>query len=73
MVAGQISVSAEKAKGLNTNPMAANYIYLMDPLGNIFMRYELASSKSEAPLKSKDLRTDLNRLLKYLDVSKRND
>lgn len=52
------------ASGLNKD-LPANYIYLVDPLGNIFMRYPLTGDKQSAPEKSKDLRTDLRRLFKY--------
>ncbi len=70
---GFIKVQTENMKGFNTKPLPANAIYLMDPLGNVFMRYSLISSKEQAPLKSKDLRTDLSRVLRYLDVSKKHD
>lgn len=50
--------------GLNKD-LPANYIYLVDPLGNIFMRYPLVPSKDAAVKTSKDLRTDLLRLFKY--------
>lgn len=45
--------------------LPANFIYLVDPLGNIFMRYPLVSDKKQAPLTSKDLREDIKRLFKY--------
>ena len=50
--------------GLNKD-LKANAIYLVDPLGNIFMRYPLVQSESEAPKASRDLRRDLLRLFKY--------
>ncbi|WMS86323.1 hypothetical protein [Pleionea litopenaei] len=62
---------ASQREGYSTSPLAANHIYLVDPLGNIFMRYPLIDSKQEAPLKSKDLRSDLSRVLRFLDVSKK--
>ena len=73
MSAGQIPVTATTLKGLNNQSLPANHIYLMDPLGSIFMRYELVKNKADAPTKSKDLRTDILRVLKYLDVSKKDD
>ncbi|MCW8877279.1 MAG: hypothetical protein OQJ89_15785 [Kangiellaceae bacterium] len=45
--------------------LPSNYIYLVDPLGNIFMRYELARDKGQAPEISKDMRTDVRRLFKF--------
>ena len=54
----------ETASGLNKD-LPANYIYLVDPLGNIFMRYPLVRDEQLAPKTSKDLRTDLLRLFKY--------
>jgi hypothetical protein len=50
--------------GLNQD-LPANNIYLVDPLGNIFMRYPLIKDKKEGPALSKGLRSDLLRLLKY--------
>lgn len=50
--------------GLNKD-LKANYIYLVDPLGNIFMRYPLAKDEKTAPTLSKGLRSDLLRLLKF--------
>ncbi|WP_196140075.1 hypothetical protein [Aliikangiella sp. G2MR2-5] len=55
---------AQTRSGLNKE-LEANYIYLVDPLGNIMMRYELVKSKDEAPSRSKDLRIDIQRLFKY--------
>ena len=49
--------------------MPANGIYLVDPLGNIFMRYDLITNKQQAPLKSKDLRSDISRVMRVLGVS----
>lgn len=45
--------------------LPANYIYLVDPLGNIFMRYDLVKDREKAVEKSKDLRTDVLRLFKF--------
>ncbi|MET1256711.1 hypothetical protein [Aliikangiella maris] len=45
--------------------LPADYIYLVDPLGNIILRYDLAKTKDDAPNISKDLRTDIMRLLRY--------
>ncbi len=50
--------------GLNKD-LPANYIYLVDPLGNIFMRYELANDDKQAPMRSKDMREDIRRLFKF--------
>lgn len=50
--------------GLNKD-LPANFIYLVDPLGNVFMRYPLVKNKPDAVKTSKDLRTDLLRLFKY--------
>jgi hypothetical protein len=66
-----IAVDKEELKGFNRSPLPVNYIYLVDPLGNIFMRYPLITDKEQAPLKSKELRTDIARVLKYLDVNKK--
>jgi len=53
-----------KAGKLNKD-LPANMIYLVDPLGNIFMRYPLIKNNQEAPAMSKGLRSDLLRLFKY--------
>ena len=45
--------------------LPAGYIYLVDPLGNIFMRYPFISNKKSAPEMSKGLRKDILRLFKY--------
>ncbi len=50
--------------GLNKD-LPANFIYLVDPLGNIFMRYELAKDDPQAPKISKDMREDVRRLFKF--------
>ncbi|NVJ60610.1 MAG: hypothetical protein HWE27_09470 [Gammaproteobacteria bacterium] len=63
----------EQLRNLNNNPIEANAIYLVDPLGNIFMKYELIQSKEEAPIYSKGLRSDINRIMRMLDVSTNND
>ena len=52
------------ASGKN-KALPANFIYLVDPLGNIIMRYPLATEKSDGPLLSKKLREDIRRLFKY--------
>ncbi len=70
---GHVAIDATPREGFNKQPLAANAIYLVDPLGNIFMRYSLINNKNEAPLKSKDLRADVSRVLRILDVSKKND
>ncbi len=70
---GFLNINKQRIQGLNSKPLAANHIYLMDPLGNIFMRYPMINQKNEAPLKSRELRQDAQRVLKYLDVSKKND
>lgn len=49
-------------KGLD---LPSNYIYLVDPLGNIFMRYPLIDDKEGAPLLSGKLRKDILHLFKY--------
>jgi len=62
------------AKGLKANEkthsgknldLPANYIYLVDPLGNIFMRYPFITNKNDAPLLSRKLRKDIKHLFKY--------
>jgi hypothetical protein len=45
--------------------LPANYIYLVDPLGNIFMKYPLLKDKEEAPIMSGKLRKDILHLFKY--------
>jgi len=54
--------NTHSGKGLD---LPANFIYLVDPLGNILMRYPLISEKDEAPVMSKKLRKDLLLLYKY--------
>ncbi len=45
--------------------LPANYIYLVDPLGNIFMKYPLLKDKKNAPLMSGKMRKDILHLFKY--------
>ncbi len=59
-----IKALPETHSGLGKD-LPANFIYLVDPLGNIFMRYPLVDSKEKAPIRSRDLREDLRRLFKY--------
>lgn len=49
-------------KGLD---LPANFIYLVDPLGNIFMQYPLAKDERNAPMMSGKLRKDILHLFKY--------
>ncbi|WP_144392819.1 hypothetical protein [Pleionea sediminis] len=60
-------------RGLNGLPIPANAIYLVDPLGNIFLKYDLINSKEEAPIYSKGLRSDISRVMRVLDVSSKNE
>lgn len=48
-----------------THDLEPNYIYLVDPLGNIFMRYPFIKDKNNAPILGKKLRTDILHLYKY--------
>lgn len=59
-----VKALSETHSGLGID-LPANYIYLVDPLGNIFMRYPLVENEQSAAAKSKDLRTDILRLFKY--------
>lgn len=45
--------------------LESNFIYLVDPLGNIFMRYPLVKDEDKAPLMSRKLRKDILHLFKY--------
>jgi hypothetical protein len=45
--------------------LPANAIYLVDPLGNIFMKYPLVKDEKEAPLRSREMRRDILHLFKY--------
>ena len=45
--------------------LESNFIYLVDPLGNIFMRYPLVKEEKDAPLMSRKLRKDILHLFKY--------
>ena len=53
---------SQSGKGLD---LPANYIYLVDPLGNIFMKYPLIKDEEDAPLMSSKLRKDILHLFKY--------
>ena len=59
-----VKANEKTHSGLNKD-LPANFIYLVDPLGNIFMRYPLVTNKEQAANKSKDLRLDILRLYKY--------
>ena len=48
-----------------THDLEPNYIYLVDPLGNIFMRYPFIRNKVDAPVLGKKLRIDILHLYKY--------
>ncbi len=48
-----------------TYDLEANYIYLVDPLGNIFMRYPFIKDKKNAPILGGKLRKDILHLYKY--------
>jgi hypothetical protein len=55
----------EKTHSGKNIDLEANAIYLVDPLGNIFMKYPLVTDEKEAPLRSRQLRKDLLHLFKY--------
>ena len=48
-----------------THDLEPNFIYLVDPLGNIFMRYPFIKNELDAPVLGKKLRTDILHLYKY--------
>lgn len=54
--------NTHSGKGLD---LPANFIYLVDPLGNIFMKYPFVKDKKEAPIISGKLRKDILHLFKY--------
>ncbi len=68
MKQGNIFVNKEKIRGFNASPLSVPGIYLMDPLGHLMMRYELVNDKAAAPARSKEIRLDLSRLLKHLEL-----
>ncbi len=41
------------------------YVYLMDPLGNIMLRYEAVNTDREASFRGKEILFDLKKLLKF--------
>jgi len=55
----------EKSHSGKKLELPANYIYLVDPLGNIFMKYPFIENKDDAPLLSRKLRKDILHLFKY--------
>ena len=59
-----VKALAESKSGLNKD-LPANFIYLVDPLGNIILRYPLVEEEAQAARKSRELREDLLRLFKY--------
>lgn len=63
-VAAGIPAKSETRSG-KQRTLEANYIYLVDPIGNIFIRYPLIKDESEAVTRSKDLRFDILHLFKY--------
>jgi len=54
-----------KTQSGKSKDLPSNYIYLVDPLGNIFMRYPLVIDQADAPKVSKKLRIDILHLFKY--------
>lgn len=54
--------SSHSGKGLD---LPANFIYLVDPLGNIFMKYPLVKDEQGAPITSGKLRKDILHVFKY--------
>lgn len=57
--------SRDKTHSGKNLDLPANYIYLVDPLGNIFMRYPLVKDELNAPMTSAKLRKDILHLFKY--------
>lgn len=51
-----------RAKGSDALPPA---FYIVDPLGNIMLRYQLPQSEQDAIDRAKDMRTDFSKLLRY--------
>jgi hypothetical protein len=55
----------EKTHSGKSLELESNFIYLVDPLGNIFMRYPLVEQEKDAALMSRKLRKDILHLFKY--------
>lgn len=51
-----------RLNGQQTLPPA---FYIVDPLGNIMLRYQLPQSEQDAIDRAKDMRTDFSKLLRY--------
>ncbi len=58
-------IPREKTHSGKSLELESNFIYLVDPLGNIFMRYPLVKDEKNAPLMSRKLRKDILHLFKY--------
>jgi cytochrome oxidase Cu insertion factor (SCO1/SenC/PrrC family) len=44
------------------------YFYLIDPMGNIVLRYRAPKNKTEAQERFKDIKADLDKLMKYSQI-----
>lgn len=66
---GSVSVLSSRINNSDVSvkprDLPANFIYLVDPLGNIMMRYPLVKDEKNAAEKSQGLRRDILRLFKY--------
>jgi hypothetical protein len=55
----------DKTRSGKHKTLDANFIYLVDPLGNIFMRYPIIQNENEAYQRSKELRLDIRHSFKF--------
>ncbi len=48
----------------STDLLSSDYVYIIDPVGNIILKYPIVKSKDAVPLKGKDILSDLRKLMK---------
>jgi len=61
-------VAGAIANAVNATTLNDQYLYLIDPMGNIVLRYHAPQNKAEAPERFKDIKADLEKLMKFSKI-----
>jgi len=59
-----IDLKIVNTNGLWQGELSEDFVYIIDPVGNIILRYPIATKKEDVFLKGKDILYDLRKLLK---------
>jgi len=59
-----VDLKIVKTNGSWLGELSENYIYIIDPVGNIILRYPIVKKKEEVFLRGKDILHDLRKLMK---------